>query len=65
MGRREGIATDYENLELIFESRGELDEARKLWSKARDLYAKIGMPHETDEVQRLLDSLPDAGDERS
>ena len=58
--RPEGIAQEYCNLGLIFQTRGDLDEARKLWTKARDLYAKIGMPLMVEKVQGWLDDLPDS-----
>ena len=38
------MAKGYGNLGLIYRARGELDQAQELWTKARDLYAKIGMP---------------------
>ena len=65
LGRLEGMANQYGNLGNIFETRGELCEARKLWVKARDLYAKVGIPHMVEKVQGLLDDLPDAGEDRS
>ncbi len=52
-------------LGLIFQTRGELDKARKLWTKALDLFAKIGMPHMVEKVQGWLDGLPNAGEDRS
>jgi len=42
-----------------------LDKARKLWTKALDLFAKIGMPHMVEKVQGWLDGLPNAGEDRS
>ena len=65
LGRLEGMASKYGNLGLVFRTRGDLEEARKLWTKARDLYAKIGIPHMIEEVQGWLDELPDAGEDRS
>ena len=65
LGRLEGMAIQYGNLGIIFATRGELDEAGKRWTKARDLYAKIGMPQMVEKHQRWLDGLPDAGEDRS
>ena len=58
LGRQEGMATTYTNLGLVAEDRGDVDRARELWTKARDLYAKIGIPHEVNDVQGWLDGLP-------
>ena len=52
------MVKQYANLGLIAEDRGELDRARELWTKAGDLFAKIGMPQEVKQVQRWLDLLP-------
>jgi hypothetical protein len=35
-----------------------LDEAREMWIKSRDLYAKIKLPHEAQHEQDLIDGLP-------
>ncbi|MCH9001991.1 MAG: hypothetical protein IIC02_05395 [Planctomycetes bacterium] len=60
-----GAPAAYSNLGGIFHTRGELVEACKLWTKARDLFAKIGMPQMVERVQSDLDGLPDAGEDRS
>ena len=36
--------------------------ARQHWTKARDLHAKIGMPHMVKPMQEWLDSLPPPSD---
>jgi tetratricopeptide (TPR) repeat protein len=51
-------APAYGNLGLIYRTRGDLAEARKLWTQSGDLYAKIGMPDMVKRVQALLDELP-------
>ncbi len=38
------MANQNANLGLIYQKRGELAEARRLWVKARDLFEEIGMP---------------------
>ena len=58
LGRLEGMASDYGNLGLIYETRGDLKEARTLWTRARDLYEKIGMEHMVAKIQNWLDDLP-------
>lgn len=65
LGRLEGTGIQYCNLGVILKRCGELDEARKLWTKARDVLGKIGMPHELQEVQGWLDDVPDAEGDRS
>lgn len=59
--QREGMASNYGNLGIISQKRGDLDEAGNLWTKARDLYARMGMPHMVEQMQGWLDSLPGAG----
>jgi hypothetical protein len=39
-------------------TRGDLKEARTLWTRSRDLYEKIGMPHMVAKIQKWLDELP-------
>ena len=58
LGRQEGIARQYGNLGSVAKDRGDLERARELWTKARDLYARIGMPHMVKLVQEGLDRLP-------
>ena len=57
LGWQEGIANSFGNLGRICEDRGQVKEAWQLWTKARDIYAKIGMPHRVKEVQGWLDGL--------
>ena len=49
---RAGYETD------VYEMRGDLKEALTLWTRARDLYEKIGMPHMVAKMQNWLDELP-------
>jgi tetratricopeptide (TPR) repeat protein len=55
LGRLEGMASEYANLATIALQRGDIPGARESWTKARDLYTRIGMPHMVKEVQGLLD----------
>ena len=52
------MARQYGNLGLIHEERGDLAAAREYWTKARDSFERIAMPHEVEKVQRLLDESP-------
>ena len=54
-----GVAHGYANLGVIHRTRGDLDQARELWIKSRDLYDRIGMPHMVDEVGGWLAELPE------
>ena len=58
LGRQEGMASQYGNLGIIAKDRGDIGRARELWTQARDLFAKIGMPHRVETVQGWLDGLP-------
>ncbi len=49
------------NLGLICKQRSDLTGARAYWEKARDLYARVGMPHMVKQMQEWLDSLPPQG----
>ena len=57
LGRLEGIASDYRNLGTVYKHRGNLAAAREHWTKARDLFAQIDMPHMVAKVQAWLDEL--------
>ncbi len=50
-------ANQYANLGLVIRDRGKPNEARDLWIKSRDLYAKLGAPHMVQMVQGWMDSL--------
>ncbi len=58
LGNQDGIARHYSNLGLIHEKRGNLKQARELWTKARKLYARVGVLHMMEELQDCLDGLP-------
>ncbi|NIP39667.1 MAG: tetratricopeptide repeat protein [Candidatus Dadabacteria bacterium] len=50
------MANDYENLGTIFQSRGNVMKALKMYKRAIELYDQIGSPNSED-VQKLLDEL--------
>lgn len=54
-GRLEGVATAYVNIGRTYELRGKLDGARQYVSKARDLFATIGISHRVRQLQEWLD----------
>ena len=58
IGHLDGVARHYTNLGRLFVARGDLDEARTHWTKARDLYARIGIPHMVEKLHGWLDDLP-------
>ena len=62
LGCFEGIAIQHANLGRILNDRGNPTEARELWTKARGLYVKIGLPHMVAKMQAWIDALPDAED---
>ena len=53
----EGMAINYGNLGLVYKTRGDGPVARDFWTKARDLYARIGMPHMVKQTQGWLDRI--------
>ena len=57
LGRREGMANQCGNLGAICAKRGDVDRARDFWTKARDLYRRIGMKPEEEKVARSLRGL--------
>ncbi|MHA7814534.1 MAG: tetratricopeptide repeat protein [Phycisphaerales bacterium] len=57
IGRSESMANQFGNLGVIEIKRGNLTGARKNWTRARCLYAEIGMPHMVERVQGFIDEL--------
>jgi hypothetical protein len=58
LGRPEGLANGYANLGVVLATWDDLDGAREMWSKSRDLFAKLGAQHMVDQVQGWIDELP-------
>jgi len=56
------MARDYGNLGAIYEEREDITKARQFWEKARDLFEKIGMPHNVKKVEGLLEGLHTSDD---
>ena len=48
------MAIVYGHLGQLYKTRGDLDQAVTYWTKSRDLFAKIGMPHRVEQVQGLI-----------
>jgi len=57
LGRLGGQTASLTNLGTVAKERGDLRKAREHWTAARDLYRKIGMPHDVARVQGWLDAL--------
>ncbi len=57
LGRLEGMANAYGNLGTVFMDRGDFESARQHWTKAHDLYGRIGMPHMVKQLRGWLDGL--------
>ena len=62
-GNRDDQAIALGNLGIVYKTRGDLDGARERWTKARDLFRDIGMPHMVAKVQGWLDGLDKPGAE--
>jgi cytochrome c-type biogenesis protein CcmH/NrfG len=57
MGRREGLADEWRGLGEVYAARGDADAARAAFAKAKRIYAEVGMPHKSVEVERLTAGL--------
>jgi len=42
LGRKEGMASQYGNLGILYETRGDLDRAEEMLKRARSIYISIG-----------------------
>jgi hypothetical protein len=51
------------SLGIVAAQGGDIPGARELWTKSRDLYARIGAKHMVEKVQGWLDELPEGGDD--
>ena len=58
LGRQEGTAIQYRNLGWIARFRKRFETARDYWSKAKDIYTKIGIPKQVESIETLLAELP-------
>lgn len=61
LGRFEGMAGAYGNLGMVRKLRGDIPGACSHWSRARDLYATMGMPH----MVRLVEDMVSAATARA
>lgn len=55
------MANTYANFGTIFKWRGDTRSARSHWTQARDIYARIGMPHMVAKLDSCLADLPPDG----
>ncbi len=65
LGRLEGKAIQYSNLGIVAQTRGDVAGAREHWTKARDMFTRVGMPHKAAKVEAFLSDLPSDGDPRA
>ncbi|HBS28609.1 MAG TPA: hypothetical protein DEB06_03960, partial [Phycisphaerales bacterium] len=56
-GRPEGMAKQYGNLGGVCRARGDTAGAREWWTRALELFRRIGMTREGGLVQKWLDDL--------
>lgn len=59
LGRKEGMAIQYSNLGLVYQTRGELGRAVEVWKVARNLYAEIGVSNRVEQLEEWLSGIGD------
>ena len=52
------MAEQYDNLGAIAEKRHAVSQARELWTKASNLFIKMGMQRRVEQIRGLLNRLP-------
>lgn len=57
LGRQEGVAKSYLSLGAIAEKEGQLELARKHWTKAAEHYQEAGVEHMVRRMQERIESL--------
>jgi Flp pilus assembly protein TadD len=57
LGHKEGMASDYGNLGLIYRTRGDLDTAEEMLRKALALFEQVGARPEVEKARRLIAEL--------
>lgn len=63
LGRKEGMAVNYGNLGIIYQTRGELDRAEEMYLKALALFRDVGMEPEIKKTEHYLEALSAAKSE--
>lgn len=63
LGQKECMANSYANLGSVFASRNDQAKALENWTRGRDLFAEIGMPHMVQQIQEWMDGLSDETEE--
>ena len=51
------MAIQFGNLGNVYQIRGELDQAREAWTKARDLFEEVGIPDKVAVTEQRLSEL--------
>jgi tetratricopeptide (TPR) repeat protein len=54
LGRMEGMARSHHSLGMLAKARGETAAVKEHWSKAREMFARIGMPRDVKMMEGLL-----------
>ena len=57
LGSKEGIASNYDDLGVIYEARGELDQAQEALLKALDLFEAVGATPRVEQTKISLKAL--------
>jgi Tfp pilus assembly protein PilF len=57
LGRVEGMARSHYSLGTLAKARGDLGGAKAHWTRARDLFAQIGMPRDVKLMDRALTAM--------
>jgi tetratricopeptide (TPR) repeat protein len=60
LGHKHGMATNHINLGLVHKLSGDLSSARGAWTRARDLYAEVGVPTKVQQMEERLADLAES-----
>ena len=50
LGRKEGMASDYGNLGIVYRTRGDLDRAEEMYEKSLELFRQVGAAPKIEKV---------------
>ena len=57
LGRKQGMASDYGNMGIVYQIRGDLDKAEEVWTMSLELFESIGAKDRIEMVQGWLAEL--------
>lgn len=63
LDKQDGIADVCVNMGRIRRDRGQIQDARQFWTRARDIYASIEMPRDAARLQTWVDELAPGSNE--